>query len=226
VLEPDPHEPDGVQYRLRIHNLGKLPITNVVIGISTPYVHIQDELLRLTPTVVRPGNTLEVPIFMLPGVASAPFVLTVISYSVPSLGLWNDFVAEYRFVIPNLIRTRIELYPTSLKRREDTTVTSPVTKIVKAFGKSEGTVLAVIPDGRSDGSANRIVITTDRRSFIFDSMAHRVKFITQGSLFAWQGPAVGEPTEQETHIIALTWDDFKPERSRLAVDGLIVGASR
>jgi hypothetical protein len=145
-----------------------------------------------------------------------------LNYDSIRAGTRDTFTSSYAFMVrPSDMRLQ-SLLPTTWQEKTGAILgpeRDTMERALKTFAGATGTMMFAVPLRRPDGTPNFIVITNDKREFVFDVGLRLMSFTTTPKRGGRKTIKYDLPVSSaEAIVIACAWDDLKDE-AKLYVDG-------
>ncbi len=226
IQQPTPHlqaeliinsVTDGaIPFHVRITNIGDLDITDVKINQNATVVRSTgppSPMLPLIKMLPKRGHVSMKGIDP-SGLAEIRQFYATLTFKCLRNGEVNDFLASYRFVLPEgaltpqqVIAPRDFIETTGHELTAEVLGDEANTSISDGFAtRPVGTISFWTTEKNKTGEANYIKIANDTRTFCYDPVAHKIwlssKPVSEALMMSF------EPKDR--HYIAFTWDESGP----------------
>ena len=216
---------EAIPFHIRITNIGDLGVTDLNIHQNATVVRSTGPLSPMFPLsrILPKRGHVSMQGIDPGGLAKVRQFYATLTFKCSINGKVNDFLASYRFVLPEgaltpqqVIDPRGFIETTGHVLTGEGLQDEAMTSISEGFATQPvGTIAFLTTEKNKSGQANYIRMANDTRTFFYDPVAHKIwlssKPVNEALMMSF------EPKDQ--HFIAFVWDESGP--SKVSVDGQI-----
>lgn len=210
-----------LDFHIEVENISLLEVQELRGNMRTGVMTEMDVAMPLAP-VLPAGGHISIPGMPASGLKKYGNLFVDLNYDSIRAGTRDTFTSSYAFMVrPSDMRLQ-SLLPTTWQEKTGAILgpeRDTMERALKTLAGSTGTMMFAVPLRRPDGTPNFIVITNDKREFVFDVGLRLMSFTTTPKRGERKTIKYDLPVSSaEAIVIACAWDDLKDE-AKLYVDG-------
>jgi hypothetical protein len=215
---------DDLDLHIEVENIGSLEVQDLRGNMRTAEMTDIDVGMLLAP-ILPPGGHLSIPGLPVYGLNKYGNLSVDLIYDSNVDGATHKFSSHYGFMVRPVDMKPQSILPTTWQEnagvvlgQEQNTMEAALRTLVGPMG----TMMFAVPLRRPDGTPNFVVMTNDKRQFIFDAGSRILSFTTTSTMGERNTVRFDFPDQSsDTAVIGCAWNDDKSE-AKLIMNGKFV----